>query len=443
MTDVSNAMPTAAATAAAIASGAASAEQATRSCLARIAAIEDEVRAFQHLDTDYALQQARERDAWQKSGKPLGPLHGVPVAIKDVIDTADFPTECGAAFLAGRRPQADATVVTRLREAGAVIIGKTVTTEFAYFHPGKTRNPHDPKRTPGGSSSGSAAAVGAGMVPLAIGTQTNGSIIRPGSFCGTFALKPSHGLVSRGGVLLLSRALDHVGPFARSVEDLALALEVIAGHDRQDPDTRPRAAFAVRRAATEAPPRAPRFAFVRTPVWDKAELAARTAFEAFAHKLGDQCFTFPMPQRYDGGWDAQRVVMATEMAHNLGATVDQGGDTFSQVLRDLIAEGRKNTATNYLAALAEAKSLREGLDPLFAECDAIITPATTGVAPLGLEATGSPMFCTLWSLLGLPAVTLPLIELGGLPVGVQLVAAHGDDARLLRTANWLVAAVRG
>ncbi len=420
-----------------------SAETVTRACLARIAAAESEVQAFQHLDADYAIEQAREHDASLQSGKLPGLLHGVPVAIKDVIDTADFPTECGAAFLAGRRPSADATVVARLREAGAVIIGKTVTTEFAYYHPGKTRNPRDPRRTPGGSSSGSAAAVAAGMVPLAIGTQTNGSIIRPGSFCGTFAMKPSHGLVSRSGVLLLSRALDHVGPFARSLDDLALALDVIAGHDPRDPDTRPLAARTFRLGAAAAPVQPVRLAFARTPVWGKADADARAAFEAFAAKLGDSCFTYALPERYAAAWDAQRVVMATEMAHNLGAVVDRGGEAFSRVLRDLIAEGRTHTAARYLAALAEAKSLRAELDPLFGDCDAIVTPATTGVAPLGLQATGSPMFCTLWSLLGLPAVTLPLIELDGLPVGVQLIGAHGDDERLLRTARSLIKAVRG
>ncbi|MGB9352504.1 MAG: amidase, partial [Pseudolabrys sp.] len=233
---------TAAQTAAEIASGALSSEEVTRACLDRIEAAEDTVKAFAHLDPEFALAQARESDQWRRSGRPIGPLHGVPVAVKDIIETADWPTECGSPLLAGRRPHNDATVVSKLRAAGAVIVGKTVTTEFAYFSPGKTRNPHDPERTPGGSSSGSAAAVAAGMVPIALGSQTNGSIIRPGAFCGVFAMKPSHGLVSRAGVLPLSRTLDHIGPFARSIEDIALALDAIAGFDADDPDTRPLAA---------------------------------------------------------------------------------------------------------------------------------------------------------------------------------------------------------
>jgi Asp-tRNA(Asn)/Glu-tRNA(Gln) amidotransferase A subunit family amidase len=215
--------------AAAIAKDEFSSQDYVGACLERIEAAEPVVHAFAHIDPEYALRQAKDCDDWRQSGRPIGPLHGVPVGIKDIIDTADYPAECGSAALAGRRPKEDATLVTKLRGAGAVIIGKTVTTEFAYFTPGATRNPHDTKRTPGGSSSGTAAAVAAGMVPVAIGSQTNGSIIRPASFCGVFAMKPSHGVVSRAGVLPLSRSLDHMGPFARARGDLALVVALIAG----------------------------------------------------------------------------------------------------------------------------------------------------------------------------------------------------------------------
>jgi Asp-tRNA(Asn)/Glu-tRNA(Gln) amidotransferase A subunit family amidase len=425
--------------AAEIARGAISSEDYTRASLDRIAALEPKVQAFAHLDPENALTQARERDEWRKSGRPIGPLHGVPVGVKDIIDTSDYPTECGSPALFGRRPRNDATVVARLRSAGAVIIGKTVTTEFAYFHPGKTRNPHDPERTPGGSSSGSAAAVAAEMVPIALGSQTNGSIIRPGAFCGVFAMKPTHGLVPRTGVLPLSRTLDHVGPFARSIEDIALALDVIAGHDAEDPDTRPIAARNFRQTAAEDFPLPPRFAFVPTPVWNKADAETHEAFEGLAEELGEACFKFDLPERYAAAWDAHRVIMATEMAHNLGVIVDKGGETISKAMRDLIADGRKVTATQYLAAVAAAEPLRQGLNQLFEqECTAIITPASPGEAPKG-TATGNPAFCTLWTYVGLPAITVPLMTgAGGMPVGVQLIGPSGDDARLLRTARALV-----
>ncbi len=428
---------TASEAAAEIARGAVSAEDYARACLDRIDAVEGEIRAFAHLDRDHVLTQARALDESRAQGRPIGPLHGIPVAIKDVIDTADYPTELGSPIGAGRRPWHDATVVAKLRAAGAVILGKTVTTEFAYFHPGPTRNPHDPTRTPGGSSSGSAAAVAARMVPLALGTQTNGSVIRPAAFCGAFAVKPSHGLVSRAGVLLLSRTLDHVGAFARSLPDLALILDVIAGHDPADPDTRPFAAPDFRAVQSEKPPLPPRFAFVRTPVWDKADADTKAAFEELVAALGSSIAPVDLPQSLAEAWETHRTIMATDMAHNLAALVARGEP--SETLRQLLAHGRGVNAVDYLGALAKAPRYGASLADIFDEYDAILTPAAPGIAPKGLAATGDPAFCTLWTLTGLPSLALPLLAgAGGLPLGVQLVGAPGRDARLLRTATALI-----
>jgi Asp-tRNA(Asn)/Glu-tRNA(Gln) amidotransferase A subunit family amidase len=433
---------TAAEAAAEIARGALSAEDYTRVCLDRIAAVEPEIQAFAHLDPDNAIAQARALDERKARGMALGPLHGVPVGIKDIIDTADFPTECGSAFLAGRRPYHDAHVVKRLREAGAVIMGKTVTTEFAYFHPGPTRNPHDTTRTPGGSSSGTAAAVAAGMVPLALGTQTNGSVIRPASFCGVYGLKPSRGLVSRYGVLPLCPSFDVVGPFARSLEDIALITGVIAGYDPGDPDTRPFAVPNFRAVAAEKFPVQPRIAYVRTPVWDKADAETREAFDKLADSLGDACVRLDLPERYAEAWGVHRTVMVAEMAYRLGRVVDRGGDMISNILRDLIAEGRAVGAVPYQQAVDDAKGFASALGEYLEECNAILTPAAPGIAPEGIHTTGNPVFCTLWTLSGLPSLSLPLLTgKDDLPVGVQLVGAPHDDARLMRTANWLIGKV--
>ncbi|HTO13534.1 MAG TPA: amidase, partial [Candidatus Binatia bacterium] len=262
----------------ALARGALTSVELVRACLAHIENVEPVVQAWTFLDPDYALQQASAADELRLSGASIGPLHGVPVGLKDIIDTSDMPTENGSVLHAGRTPSRDAAVARMLRAAGAIVMGKTVTTEFATRAPGKTRNPHDPGHTPGGSSSGSAAAVAAGMVPLAFGSQTGGSVIRPASYCGVYALKPTHGLIPRTGMFQLSRSLDHVGLFARTLEDLALGLEQVAGYDEGDPDSRPRPRVRYRAIAAEEPPLPPLLAFVKTPRWSQVAPDAREAF---------------------------------------------------------------------------------------------------------------------------------------------------------------------
>jgi Asp-tRNA(Asn)/Glu-tRNA(Gln) amidotransferase A subunit family amidase len=428
--------------AAEIARGALSAEEYTRACLDRIAAVDGDIKAFVHLDREHALAQARALDARRAERRSTGPLHGIPVAIKDIIDTADYPTELGSPLAAGRRTRADANVVGRLRAAGAVIIGKTVTTEFAYYHPGPTRNPHDHARTPGGSSSGSAAAVAAEMVPLALGSQTNGSTIRPAAFCGVFAAKPSHGLISRAGVLMLSRKLDHIGAFARSLPDLALILEVIAGHDLDDPDSAPFAAPDFCAQQREPPPLPPRFAFVRTPLWEKAEDATKAAFDELMATLGAAAEPVDLPPDWAEAWEVHRAIMSVDMAHNLAAYLARGEP--SEPMRKLITHGRSVGAVAYLDALAKANQYAAGLEDIFNAYDAILTPAAPGVAPMGLGSTGDPAFCTLWTLTGLPALALPLFTgERELPLGAQLVGPPGRDGRLLRTATALIEMLGG
>jgi Asp-tRNA(Asn)/Glu-tRNA(Gln) amidotransferase A subunit family amidase len=424
----------------AIAEGVVSSEQLVEACLGRIREAEPAVQAWQFLDPAHALAQARARDADRREGRATGALHGVPVGIKDIIDTGDMPTEDGTVLHAGRTPDEDATVVAMLRAAGAVVLGKTVTTECAYFHPGKTRNPHDPAHTPGGSSSGSAAAVAAGMVPIALGTQTNGSVIRPAAFCGVFGFKPTHGLVPRQGILKLSRTLDHVGLFARTLEDIALLAEQVAGYDERDPDTRPRARIPFRAVAAEAPPLPPLLAFVKGPAWERADEETREAFAELVRELGDRVVELEMPSSAPRAFDWHRTIMEAEMAANLDLEWDKGREKLSEPLRGLLARGRDVSALDYQKALSRAPILNEGFDGIFERCDAILTPAAPGTAPKGLGSTGDPAFCTLWTLLGMPALNLPLMRGGnGLPMGVQLVGPRHGDARLLRTARWLAA----
>jgi len=414
-------------------------EELVQACLERIRATEPAVQAWTFLDEAHALAQARAADERRRSGQPAGPLNGVPVGVKDIIDTADMPTENGCALHKGRTPSRDAAIVAMLRAAGAVVLGKTVTTECAYFFPGKTRNPHNPEHTPGGSSSGSAAAVAAGMAPLAVGTQTNGSVIRPAAFCGVYGFKPTHGLIPRSGILKLSRTLDHVGVFARGIEDLALIAEELVGWDEDDPDTRPRARVPFRAIAQEPPPVEPMLAFVKTPHWDKASGEMKDAFAELVQALGDRVEELDLSGSAAEAWSWHKTIMEAEMAANLEKEWTAGRDQLSAPLRALIERGREVRAVDYQRALRGIPALIEGFEDLFLErFDAILTPAAPGSAPKGLGSTGDPAFCTLWSLAGMPAVTLPLMQdSGGLPIGAQLVGRRGFDGRLLRTARWL------
>jgi Asp-tRNA(Asn)/Glu-tRNA(Gln) amidotransferase A subunit family amidase len=417
-------------------------EQLVAACLARIRELEERVQAWAFLDPDHALAQARRADEIRREGKVFGPLHGVPVGIKDIFDTADMPTELGTVLHQGGRPKRDATAVALLRQAGAVILGKTVTTELAYFAPGKTTNPRDPKRTPGGSSSGSAAAVAAGMVPLAIGSQTNGSVLRPASFCGVFGFKPSYGLISRHGMLSLSRPLDQVGVFARSIEDVALIGDCLMNYDAQDADMQSRVRPSLVRTAAEEPPASPLFVLVKTPMWSKTQPDTQAGFAELSEHLGGQLHEVELSVSIEEGIACHRLIMEADMARSLAPEYERGRDQLSAAMRAVIERGRRVTPAEYERARAAMAPLAAVLDELFLNYGTIVTPVVAGEAPLGLESTGDPIFCTFWTLCRTPSISVPLLQgANGLPIGVQLVGAPDDDGRLLRSARWLVESV--
>ncbi len=415
--------PSARALARDIAAGRISAEAAMRGCLDRIAAREAAVGAWQHLDPEAALAAARRADG----EAPRGPLHGVPIGVKDLFDTADMPTGYGSPIYDGHRPAADAACVALARAAGAIVVGKTVTTEFACFTPGKTANPHHPHHTPGGSSSGSAAAVAAGMVPLAFGSQTAGSVIRPAAFCGCVGYKPSFGLIARAGAKALADSLDTVGLMAGTVADAAFFAGVLT--DRPD----------LRDAAP--PPAPPAFALYRTPLWERAEPEVGAALDRAAEALrraGAAVGELATPAEHRGLNAAQDRIMGYEAARALAYERIYRSAQLSPRLGQMLDAGMTVGAAEYDAARAEAAAARAGLAGFFGPYDAVLTPAAPGEAPAGLGYTGDPVFNRMWTLLGTPCVTLPAHRGDrGLPVGVQLVGRIGDDARLMSCAIFL------
>jgi Asp-tRNA(Asn)/Glu-tRNA(Gln) amidotransferase A subunit family amidase len=399
------------------------AEALMAACLDRVAAREAVVGAWHYLDREQALAAARRRDA----ERPRGPLHGIPIAVKDLIDTGDMPTAYGSPIYRNHRPAADAACVALARAAGAVVLGKTVTTEFATFTPGKTANPHNPVHTPGGSSSGSAAAVADGMVPLAFGTQTAGSVIRPGAYCGCVAYKPSFGLINRAGVKPLADSLDTIGVFARSVEDAALFAGVLS--------ERP----ALRQLAI--PQQAPRFGLYRTPVWGQAEPATAAALDAARAALeraGAVVTELAVAPEHEGLAEAQDMIMGFEIVRALAYERLERSAELSPRLAQLIDAGMAIGAEVYDQAQTRTAAARVGLAAFFGACDAILVPAAPGEAPAGLGNTGNPVFNRMWTLLGVPCASLPARWAeNGLPTGVQLVGRPNDDARLMACAAFL------
>ena len=410
-----------------------------KACLARINETDGAIKAWVHVDADGALARAGEMDDIRKSGRAVGPLHGVPVGLKDIIDTRDMPTQCGTPIFAGRQPDADAALVERLHEAGAVILGKTVTTEFAFVHANETRNPHNPDHSPGGSSSGSAAAVAAFHVPLAIGSQTNGSVIRPASYCGVFGFKPTRGVVSRRGVLETSRSLDQMGCFGRTLQDVALLADVIGSYDPADSLSfaRPRPQM-LKGALAEAPVE-PDLVWFNMPYNDRLDSDAREGLAELRDVLGARVQVLDPAPTLSDLVGVQNTIHEYEICQHLAQVFNDHWDKISATLQPVIERGRKISKAQYEDAIAVKASSDTFFAELFLEFDAVIAPSATGQAPIFGQGTGDPISCTIWTLAGLPSLNLPvLMGETGLPIGLQLVGSTETDDRLLRTASWVL-----
>src|SRR3954466_11223034 len=409
-----------------MASGGLTSEALVASCLERIAERDETVRAWAFLDRAQALAQARALDRAPRRSK----LHGVPFGIKDVLDTADLPTEYNSPIYRGHQPKADAACVALLRRAGCLILGKTVTTEFAQNHPAQTRNPLNPEHTPGGSSSGSAAAVADCMVPLALGTQTGGSVIRPAAFCGTFAIKPSFGSINRAGTKFVAESLDTIGIFSRDVDDLIPMLEVLSGR-----------AFPTNRNSGK-----PKIGLCRTPRWRDADAATQANIEQAAQRLakaGAIVSDFELPADSDLLFDRHGLVMGFESARALAWEYMNFPGDISATLKPRLDQGWKVARADYDMIREIARQCRRALAERIRTVDFLLTPSATGEAPASLASTGDPVFNRAWTLFGVPCVTLPCGHgARGLPLGVQLVGAFDADMTLLSWAQWVAGVLK-
>ena len=404
----------------------------------RITKFEKDVKAWSFFDKKTLLEKAEEADEYRKSGKPLGSLHGLPVAVKDIFGTIDMPTECGTVFRKKISASQDSEVVNLLKNAGAIIMGKTVTAELAYIHPGKTTNPHDYTRTPGGSSSGSAAVIAAQMAPLSIGSQTGGSIIRPASYCGVVGYKPSYGLISRSGALKTSEKLDTVGVFGKSVESVALLAKALIKKDLHDSATIHFAADDMLKASKKKPLFEPKFIFYKTDKWKNIHKDSRDAFEFFIKKFKKNIEVFDTPSYFKDIPKQHQIIHETDLANNFQIYYKKDKKKLSKEMRDAIERGLKHSAFNYANAIDFMKQSYQSYAEVFEDYHGVITPSASGVADKGLKSTGSADFQKIWTYMGLPTISLPLLTgENNLPLGVQIVGNKLDDIKFLSAANWL------
>ena len=418
--------------------GQVSAVEVCKAYIERINKFEKDVKAWNFFDKKILLEKAEEADDYRKSGKPLGSLHGLPIAVKDIFGTIDMSTECGTVFRRKQSASQDSEVVNLLKNAGAIIMGKTVTAELAYIHPGKTTNPHDYSRTPGGSSSGSAAAIAAQMAPLSVGSQTGGSIIRPASYCGVVGYKPSYGLISKTGALKTSEKLDTVGVFGKTVEDVALLAKTLIKKDLYDPTTIYFAADNMIESCKKEPNFEPKFIFYKTDKWKDIHKDSRDAFEFFIKKFQKYIEVFDAPSYFKDIPRYHQIIHETDLANNFQVYYKKNKKKLSKEMRDAIERGLKYSAYEYANATDFMKQSYHSYKEVFEDYHGVITPSSSGVADKGLKSTGSADFQKIWTFMGLPTISLPLLTgESDLPLGVQLIGDKLDDIRFLSSANWL------
>ena len=404
----------------------------------RIEKFEKKVCAWAFFDKKKLLEKAEEADTYRSSGKPLGPLHGIPVALKDIIGTYDMPTECGTKLRKGKSLSQDSEVANLIKNSGAILMGKTVTTELAYFDPGKTKNPHDYTRTPGGSSSGSAAAVASFMAPLSVGTQTNGSVIRPASYCGVVGYKPSFGLISRTGILKQSSFLDQVGVFSRTVEDAAYFSKVLIKKDLYDNDTVHYSADNMMDELNKELEFEPKFIFYKTESWKKISKKNQEIFNYFIKSFKKNIEVFDEPSYFKDISKYHKIIHETDMARSFSDYYRLSKKSLGKNLVKAIERGKKYSAYEYGEAIDFRSRAYESYKEVFDDYYGIITPSALGVADKGLASTGSPELSTIWTYMGLPTLNLPVLTgENNLPLGLQIIGNKFDDLRFLKYAKWL------